>query len=450
MVALDRQRLSPAAAEFRVPGELLQTDPVVLHAGRAASARRVALAAAVALALARRRLRARPARRHWPRPVRRRAPASGSPCSRPAPPAAYRPLVNAHVAVAAAGAAVLLISLIASGVASGFPGRRSLGEAGSRTTIRTAVAMTLVGVAALIVAGNASARALARRAPHRQPDGGPAPDGGGRRRPVEPVLPFVGQHQRQRHHPGELLHDQRRPAGAATRTSTTSGTRRRTTSRRSTTSGTASRSSTCRTWSARSRRSGARAATTMRCSSTAASTGRSRSRSTRRKRRPAWPARRATRSSHVQQLDGAGRLRRSSTRRCTTWPRARTRCSAGRTTQLVYLAPRAAPRHLHEAVPPRADRRVLLVVPQGAPRRAGERLPLVPRLQRLRQLAGLGRVGPGRALVLLPAAAAEVRRLPHAARRLERSGGEERQGASRTAFPAANTALPFVNRDRCS
>ena len=119
-------------------------------------------------------------------------------------------------------------------------------------------------------------------------------EGGG---PAQPVLPVVGAHERRRHDPRELLHDERRPAGAATRRSTTSGTRRRTTSRRSTTSGTASRSSTCRTSSARSRRSGAPAATTTRCSSTAASTGRSRSRSTRPKRRPAWRARRAIRSS---------------------------------------------------------------------------------------------------------------------------------------------------------
>jgi tetratricopeptide (TPR) repeat protein len=56
---------------------------------------------------------------------------------------AYRPLVSAHVAVAAAGAAVLLISLVTAGVASGFPG----------TIARTAIAMTLVGVLALVVAG---------------------------------------------------------------------------------------------------------------------------------------------------------------------------------------------------------------------------------------------------------------------------------------------------------
>ena len=55
--------------------------------------------------------------------------------------------------------------------------------------------------------------------------------------------------------------------------------------------------------------------------------------------------------------------------------------------------PRAAPADLPEAVPSRADARVLLVVPQGPPRPAGEQLPLVPRLQRLRQLAGVRRVG---------------------------------------------------------
>ena len=41
--------------------------------------------------------------------------------------------------------------------------------------------------------------------------------------------------------------------------------------------------------------------------------------------------------------------------------------------QLVYLDPAAAPRDVPQAVPSRADPGVLLVVPQGAPRRAGER-----------------------------------------------------------------------------
>ena len=100
---------------------------------------------------------------------------------------------------------------------------------------------------------------------------------------------------------------------------------------------------------------------------------------------------------------------------------------------LLKLDPEPHRRDVPEALPPRADGRVLLVVPQGAPRRAGERLPLVPRLQRLRQLAGLGRVGPGRALLLLPAEAAEVRRLPHAAGRVERSGGDATARCTRTA-----------------
>ena len=39
------------------------------------------------------------------------------------------------------------------------------------------------------------------------------------------------------------------------------------------------------------------------------------------------------------QHDGAGRLRRSSTRRCTIWPRARTRCSDALHDTLLYLAP---------------------------------------------------------------------------------------------------------------
>ena len=133
--------------------------------------------------------------------------------------------------------------------------------------------------------------------------------------------------------------------------------------------------------------------------------------------------------THVQQHDGPGRLRRSNIRRCTTWRRARTRCCAAAHDRLTYLDPQPHRDDVPQAVPSRADAGVLLELPQGPSRRAGERLPLVPRLQRLRQLAGVGRLGAGRALVLLPAEAAEVRRLPHAARRLDRPGGEERQGA---------------------
>jgi hypothetical protein len=86
---------------------------------------------------------------------------------------------------------------------------------------------------------------------------------------------------------------------------------------RSTTSGTGSRSSTCRTSSAPSPASGARAAMTTRSSSTAASTGRSRSRSRRPRRRTASAATRATRSCTCA-ARWARATSRSSTRRCTT------------------------------------------------------------------------------------------------------------------------------------
>ena len=65
--------------------------------------------------------------------------------------------------------------------------------------------------------------------------------------------------------------------------------------------------------------------------------------------------------------------------------------------------PGAAPPDVHEAVHDARLAGVLLVVPQGPPRRAGERLSLVPRLQRLRRLAGERRLRPGGALLLLPA-----------------------------------------------
>ena len=263
--------------------------------------------------------------------------------------------------------------------------------------------------------------------PDREPDRRTGEHAAGGPRAAQPVLPLVGRHERRRHHPRELLHDERDAAAGATRTSTSSGSRRRTTSRRSTTSGTASRSSTCRTSSARSRRSGAPAATITRCSSTAASIGRSRSRSTRRKRRPGSAARRATRSRTCGSTMGQGDF-------TIEYPPLHDLAASDEPVPAVRARSadlprsRAASRDLPQAVPSRADAGVLLVLPQGPSRRAGEQLPLVPRLQRLRQLAGVRRVGPGRALVLLPAEAAEVRRLPHAARRVERSGGEERQG----------------------
>jgi tetratricopeptide (TPR) repeat protein len=71
---------------------------------------------------------------------------------------AYRSVVVAHVALSAAGAACLLAWLMTSGV-------NTATLKGSSYTTRTAVGMTLVGVAALIVAGNAQYQRW--RAEHR-------------------------------------------------------------------------------------------------------------------------------------------------------------------------------------------------------------------------------------------------------------------------------------------
>ncbi len=81
---------------------------------------------------------------------------------------------------------------------------------------------------------------------------------------------------------------------------------------------------------------------------------------------------------------------------------------------------RAASAHVHETVHAPRFGGVLRYLPQGPPRRAGQRLPLVPRFQRLRQLAGQRRVGAGGAIVLLPRQTVDVRGLSHAPRRLAR------------------------------
>ena len=104
---------------------------------------------------------------------------------------------------------------------------------------------------------------------------------------------------------------------------------------------------------------------------------------------------------HVDSTHGQRRFHASSIRRCTSWPPATTATSARMDYFLTYLNPEPHKRDVPEAVHARAIRRILLRLPQGAPGCAGEQLPLVPRLQRLRQLAGQRRFRPGRALVLL-------------------------------------------------
>ena len=155
-----------------------------------------------------------------------------------------------------------------------------------------------------------------------------------------------------------------------------------------------------------------------------------------RRRRPGSPARRAI-PSRTSAARWARATSRSNIRPCTTWRRASNPLLAFAHDRLTFLDP--AP-HRNTFLKPfhtRADAGVLLVVSQGAPRRARERLPLVPRLQRLRQLAGLGHLRRGRALLLLPAEADEVRRLPHAARAVQRSGGERTAWCESHRFPGA-------------
>ena len=272
----------------------------------------------------------------------------------------YRGLLHAHVVTMIAASALLVVySWAATARWSGW--QRSFG--------RLALLLAVAAGAGAPLARIARDAAWQRAYRIENPTVVAGCHGRGGRRPGEPVLPLVRQHQRRRHHPGEFLHDERDRAAAATRTSTTSGTRRRTTSRRSTISGTASPSSTCRMSSAPSRRSGAPGATTTRCSSTAGSTGRSRSRSTPRKRRPAWAARRAIPSS-------------TSTAR---WGRATSTIEYPPLHDLAasdhpvlqrahdaapHARSAAAPRHVSQAVPPGADAGVLLDVPQGPSRRA--------------------------------------------------------------------------------
>ena len=194
------------------------------------------------------------------------------------------------------------------------------------------------------------------------------------------------------------------------------------------------------------RASGAPAATITPSSSTAASTGPSRSRSTRRKRRTASAACRAT-PSCTSAAAWATAISRSSTRRCTSWPPATTRTSAQLDYFLTYLNPEPHRQHVHEAVHAAGSAEYLRHLPQGAPRRAGEQLPLGARLQRLRQLAGQRRLGPGRAVVLLPAEV--VRPAPIATCRWSTRTipAIATARSTRTASRRPTRRSPYVNQD---
>ena len=81
---------------------------------------------------------------------------------------------------------------------------------------------------------------------------------------------------------------------------------------------------------------------------------------------------------------------------------------------MTYLNPEPHRAHFHEAVHAPGCRGILLGVPQGAPGCAGQQIPLVPRIQRVRQLAGQRGLRAWRAVVLLSETEPELRGLPHA------------------------------------
>ena len=129
------------------------------------------------------------------------------------------------------------------------------------------------------------------------------------------------------------------------------------------------------------------------------------------------------------QLDGAGRLRRSSIRRCTISPPASSRCCGGCTTRCCTSRPQPhrdtfiKPFHREQTAEFCSScHKVHLDVPVNGYR-------WFRGFNDYDNWQASGVSGQGARSFYYPADAAEVRRLPHAAGRLERSGGEERQGA---------------------
>ena len=124
----------------------------------------------------------------------------------------YRPILFAHIGASVAGS-ILLVAYV----------RQTLSRRGSTASRMLGASLaTLVLVAAAVTAARAG-RDEARSREYRieNPDVVPASMEEEGRGPDEPVLPFVGRHERARDHPGQLLPDERDAAAAATRTSTT-------------------------------------------------------------------------------------------------------------------------------------------------------------------------------------------------------------------------------------
>ena len=193
-----------------------------------------------------------------------------------------------------------------------------------------------------------------------------------RRRAEIAVLPVVGADQHGRHHPVQLLHGFRSAAASATRTSTSSGKARRTTSRRSTTSSTGSRSSTCRIvvgtrpskWCAG-------------CHDHAVFFNGRFDRPIKEQidtpEAPRGPgaARRAT-PSCTWTAPWATAISRSSTRRCTTWPPASNPYIHALDYFLTYLNPEPHQQTFLKPFMRGESAEFCSAVPQGAPGRAGE------------------------------------------------------------------------------
>ena len=90
---------------------------------------------------------------------------------------------------------------------------------------------------------------------------------------------------------------------------------------------------------------------------------------------------------------------------------------------------------------------ILRRLPQSAPGCSGEQLPLVPRLQRLRQLAGQRSFRPGRAVVLLPRQKFHAARIATCRWWLRTIPAIVDGKIHSHRFPAANTAVAYVNQD---
>ena len=116
---------------------------------------------------------------------------------------------------------------------------------------------------------------------------------------------------------------------------------------------------------------------------------------------------------------GPGRFRS----RISKTPRTRRQRKSRRPRASRFHGPsesRAASPRLPKTFHARASPRILLRLPQSPSRPAVQQLPLAARLQRIRQLASQRRLRPGSPRFLLPGNFDDVRRLPHAARPLQR------------------------------